>query len=326
MKITKLKCIFRYLSMVFVMIIWTGCASDGQKTDASGVGQKMHNFHSIVEQKMISLQKKLTSQDDSETTQAARDSQSDSVYFKHVTRYPSESLVCIAEWFTGDPDNWRSLAEANPNIDPGQIGVGTPVLIPENRMRTRADLPKEFAGRFGRTYFKHTVRWPGESLSLIARWYTGSSNNWRALARTNPSLDPNRIKPGDGIFIAPEALITREPLPQKVAAKYTHTYFAHTVKISGEKLVNIAHWYTGNPENWETLAAANPKLDPENLPVGTEVFIPAELLTTREPIPSDFGLTASPEGQREPPPAEASTKKKKDAPIHLFGPKQFPQG
>jgi hypothetical protein len=294
--------------------------------DEYGVSQKIDNFHSAVEQKMIALQKKLTGADAAEVSEEKGASAQDRKYFVHVTQWPSETLACVAKWYTGDTTNRRTLAEANPDIDPAKIAVGTSILIPEKMIRNHEDLPKEFAGRFGRDYFKHTVRWPGESLSLIARWYTGSSKNWRALARANPNLNPNRIKFGNCIFIPPDALVTRDPLPQKVAAKYTPSYFAHTVQGSSEKLVDVAHWYTGSPENWEALAVANPQIDPENLAVGAEIFIPAKLLITREPIPDDSYTRASQEQQKKIAPSRATAPQKQDKAIRLFGPKQFPKG
>ena len=32
----------------------------------------------------------------------------------------------------------------------------------------------------------HKVRYPGESVSIIAGWYTGEIDNWKVLAEVNP--------------------------------------------------------------------------------------------------------------------------------------------
>jgi hypothetical protein len=62
-------------------------------------------------------------------------------------------------------------------------------------------------------FYIHRVRWPGETLSTISQWYTGSWKNWKSLSKANPSLHPNRIGIGDNIFI-PEALMkSRKPMP-----------------------------------------------------------------------------------------------------------------
>jgi nucleoid-associated protein YgaU len=60
----------------------------------------------------------------------------------------------------------------------------------------------------------HRVGFEGETLSLIAKWYTGSLNNWRELAAANPGIDPNRIFIGNEIVIPAELLVTREPMPR----------------------------------------------------------------------------------------------------------------
>jgi hypothetical protein len=61
--------------------------------------------------------------------------------------------------------------------------------------------------------YTHTVRWKGETLSLIALWYSGAGSNWTALAKADPSLDPGRIKLGEKILIPAELLRHRRPLP-----------------------------------------------------------------------------------------------------------------
>jgi hypothetical protein len=64
------------------------------------------------------------------------------------------------------------------------------------------------------SFYVHTVRWKGETASIIAAWYTGDGGNWKALAEANPQVNMNRIHGGIKILI-PEALLnTRNPLPQ----------------------------------------------------------------------------------------------------------------
>ncbi len=60
----------------------------------------------------------------------------------------------------------------------------------------------------------HEVRWPGETLSHIALWYTGSSNNWKKIARANPGLEPLSIHVGDKILIPEELLKEPAPMPR----------------------------------------------------------------------------------------------------------------
>ncbi len=59
----------------------------------------------------------------------------------------------------------------------------------------------------------HRVRWPGETLSIIAQWYTGSLKNWKTLSNANPTLDLNRIVIGANIFIPEDLLKSHKPMP-----------------------------------------------------------------------------------------------------------------
>jgi hypothetical protein len=68
--------------------------------------------------------------------------------------------------------------------------------------------------RTTRTTYLHTVRWQGETLCLIAQWYTGSWKNWRTLADSNRGINPDRLAIGDKVVIPEELLKTRKPLPR----------------------------------------------------------------------------------------------------------------
>jgi hypothetical protein len=62
--------------------------------------------------------------------------------------------------------------------------------------------------------YTHEVRWPGETLSHIARWYTSSESNWEKIAVANPGLKPRRIRIGDKILIPEDLLKVRKPMPR----------------------------------------------------------------------------------------------------------------
>jgi len=70
-------------------------------------------------------------------------------------------------------------------------------------------------------YFVHKIRWPGETLSVIAMWYTGNFRNWKALAKANPKLNPNRMFCGNELLVPTDLLKTRKPLPKEFVAKFT---------------------------------------------------------------------------------------------------------
>lgn len=61
--------------------------------------------------------------------------------------------------------------------------------------------------------FVHTVQWKGETLSVIAKWYTGRADNWRALANANAKFNPTLLKKGYRIFIPRHLLKRTDPMP-----------------------------------------------------------------------------------------------------------------
>jgi hypothetical protein len=71
-------------------------------------------------------------------------------------------------------------------------------------------------------FFLHKVRWPEETLSHIAKWYTGTAKNWGAIAKVNPELDPKKIDIGDTISIPKDLLTTHKPLPHFFVQPQVH--------------------------------------------------------------------------------------------------------
>jgi hypothetical protein len=63
--------------------------------------------------------------------------------------------------------------------------------------------------------YTHEVRWPGETLSHIALWYTGSQANWQEISRANGGLNPRNITIGDRIVIPDGLLKTRKAMPRE---------------------------------------------------------------------------------------------------------------
>jgi len=307
---------YRYITRLgfiglFVIYACLGC---------SGFGQKVEKWQTSVTETV----KETLSFGDSETSAADKLKNSDT-YFIHTSRWSWETLGIVADWYTGDSGNWKKLAEINPDVKPQKLVAGSEIFIPVKLLKTRKKLPKNYASNYCKECYRHTVRWPGESMSLIARWYTGSSKNWRKLAKANPRLNPNRIRKGNVILIPPAMMKTREPLPQKVAARYTDGYFAHKVKQDGEKIEAIARWYTGNAANWKVIARANPKLNPDHLAVGNEIYIPSNLIKTRQPLADGQPAPTAETPGTQPATVEKTMPAAEEEEIKIFGPKQFPK-
>lgn len=299
---------------IIIMLLF-GCAT----VKEMNIGEKYENSKSWFKDKWHTMETKLSSDDDE--TSALEPYSKNSKYVVYRTRWSYETLPGIAEWFTGDSENWKRLAQANPKLHPQRIRANAPILIPAKLVKKKTPPTEAFAAKHRVHYFVHQVRWRGETLSLIAKWYTGHYNNWKALARANPDLNPNHIVLGNRINIPPEMMKTQKRLPRKVVARTLPGFFAHTVTRTDEKLSDIAKWHTGSASNKKAIATANPDIDPDLLLVGNEIYIPSNLLITDKPFnQKSVQKTAKVTGKgKQPQAAPAAPKPKK---IQLFGPKQ----
>jgi len=216
--------------------------------------------------------------------------------------------------------------------------------------------------RKGPAYYEHRVKWKGESLSIIAKWYTGNAENWKVLSKINPGMDPNRIQIGERVRIPENLLKNQKPMPESFVASFAReekkappatselkpsrakktevatpkeikakppgkpAYYQHKVRWSGESLSIIAKWYTGSLENWKVLAKANPRINPGRIYVGQKIRIPGDLLKTREPMPRSYIVHA---GKRKPErplsKPEPQSPQPDDEEPQLFGPKPYPK-
>ena len=303
-----------------ILMMLFGCASAKETT----VSQKYEDSKSWFKEKWQAVGSKFSSSEDEEPSIKPHHQNSD--YFVYETQWSYETLAGIAEWFTEDSEHWEALAAANPKVRPKRIAAGTMILIPA-RLIKNEDLPTEaFAAKHRIYYFEHRVKWRGETLSLIARWYTGRYGNWKVIAQANPGLNPNRISVGNIIYIPPEMMKTKNPLPRKVVSKTLPGYFAHTVTQPDEKFSDIARWYTGNAANRKAIAKANPDIDPEFLLAGDEIYIPSTLLKTRKSMYAESYQTSAAKSAKKSPATEvtaATPPAAQPKKIQLFGPKQF---
>ena len=67
-------------------------------------------------------------------------------------------------------------------------------------------------------YLEHVVKYPGETLGEISKWYTGTAANWRAILAFNPAMKATRIRLGDIVRIPRSLVIRDSPLPKRSAA------------------------------------------------------------------------------------------------------------
>ncbi len=63
-------------------------------------------------------------------------------FLTHVVREEGETYMAIARWYTGDGENWKRIAEANPDVEPRYIRIGNAIRIPEELLVTRRPMPR----------------------------------------------------------------------------------------------------------------------------------------------------------------------------------------
>jgi hypothetical protein len=104
---------------------------------------------------------------------------------------------------------------APPPSVPGQSPASRGGTAPGGRPPSASDVGKPPADLRSGPMLVHKVRYPGESVSIIAGWYTGEIDNWKILAEVNPGLNPNVINEGMKINIPESMLKTREPMTRE---------------------------------------------------------------------------------------------------------------
>lgn len=69
--------------------------------------------------------------------------------------------------------------------------------------------------------YVHTVEWPGETLPMIAQWYTGNKDNWEILSKTSPAIAAEHLAVGDHILIPLELMKNSNKMPREFLATFS---------------------------------------------------------------------------------------------------------
>jgi hypothetical protein len=96
-----------------------------------------------------------------------------------------------------------------PEVPAAAPGAAPPAKAPPAAAPAKPALPE------GTTYFVHTVRYQGETVSIIAAWYLGDKMRFDVLAAANPEINPALVRVGMRIKIPENAAKTREPMPKE---------------------------------------------------------------------------------------------------------------
>lgn len=96
----------------------------------------------------------------------------------------------------------------------------------------------------------HYVQWNGETLSIIARWYTGELKNWKALAIENPEINPHILHMNTKIRIPSELIINRNPMPKEFIDQFTKKK-KKPVPVDAEPLENDDDMQLFGPKTYQ---------------------------------------------------------------------------
>jgi Tfp pilus assembly protein FimV len=158
MKIHLLKKWQWWVIVLAFMMICVGCASKPQKPDTTPP-ESREPAPSPGKPTQVPKESKTPSQEPSRPpagtlpapSQEAQPVKKES-YYTHTVKWDGETLFLVALWYTGDRENWKVLAEVmtqnNPNVNIHRIRSGDKILIPENILKTRDPMPKDFVDNF----------------------------------------------------------------------------------------------------------------------------------------------------------------------------------
>ncbi|MFO7555736.1 MAG: LysM peptidoglycan-binding domain-containing protein [Desulfobacterales bacterium] len=148
---------------------------------------------------------------------------------------------------------------------PVETGPETPVAAPDT---PTSEVPVQAPS--GPRFYLHKVLWPGETLSHIATWYTGTITNWKAIAKVNPELDPSKIHVGDTISIPEDLLTSRNPMP--------HFFVRASIQKEGVSLSSPRRASTPleSPKLFGPLESESSSIEPDS----PELFGPLETGTS----------------------------------------------
>jgi nucleoid-associated protein YgaU len=121
---------------------------------------------------------------------------------------------------------------------------------------------------------------PGDTMSSIAKHWFGHEGKWDLIARANPLVDPNRLRPGQMLRLPPRETV-RPPIAVEgrtagAAGTAGTGPQTHTVQ-SGDTLSTIAKAFYGTSARWREIYEANRATigaNPDRLEVGTKLLVP----------------------------------------------------
>jgi nucleoid-associated protein YgaU len=125
----------------------------------------------------------------------------------------------------------------------------------------------------------------GDNLMLIAARTLGSKNRWTEIRDLNHGVEARSLRVGTKLVLPASASVTKsvaqpkaqEPMKKAAVAPASKGSKASSetyVVRKGDTLKSISERLLGSSARWKDLAAANPRLDPNHISVGTTLHLP----------------------------------------------------
>jgi len=118
-------------------------------------------------------------------------------YAKEV--YETMGKFVVFRSFNISDENGNSPDDNTEKTESGQKSGHNVLIIPDTGQK-KADSEQDLT---------HTVKFKGESVAIISKWYTGKAGNWQKILGANPELIPERMGIGTKITI-PEDMVTND--------------------------------------------------------------------------------------------------------------------
>ena len=108
-----------------------------------------------------------------------------------------DTLSSIAGAYYGHEKHWKVIQDANPQLDPQRMPVGTVVVVPPAPDGVTAAAPVRSAPAGG---VLHRIE-AGETLSHVSQEYYGTLHSWQRILDANPGLDARHLLVGTEIVV-----------------------------------------------------------------------------------------------------------------------------
>ncbi|MEE9130802.1 MAG: LysM peptidoglycan-binding domain-containing protein [Phycisphaerales bacterium] len=180
-----------------------------------------------------------------------------------------------------DPPPRQTTASANSkqadaDRSEPEVPANDPLAKSANALGPTADLART-PSTTPRTTPARTVPYTvkeNDSLWTIADTWFGDAGRWNLIAKANPLIDPDRLKPGQVLRLPPKNADRRRP-ERRMSPNEPNTY---TIR-PGDSLWRIAKAQYGDHTKWSIIYDANRATigpDPARLTVGRSLRIPPQ--------------------------------------------------